>query len=184
MKRLIQLASISALALAASAFMPSVTQATEPVPITFAFYFDQVNDAAGVASGTFRAQGLFADQGTGAQVFRLTPPDEAGLQTVHGVKTLSGAAGDMVMKFQVQMEAPWAPPAPPVILLLPDYRLGLRLMHGTGTFTVISGTAGYADLHARGTTVVDLVLPIALDGTPIGAPVLVGTYTGQAHFDP
>lgn len=184
MKKLLGMTLAMAAAAVLGMLLPSTGRATEPQPITFDFYFNQLDQTAGTAGGSFWTAGLFADQGTGVQTFRLTPPNAKGAQTVHGVKTLSGAAGDMVVKFNAQMNPPWAPPAPPVIVMLPDGRLGLVLMEGAGKFTIISGTEGYATLRGQGDVVVNLVLPIAADGTPIGPPVLTGTYTGQAHFEP
>jgi hypothetical protein len=181
------LKTILSIGLAAAVFvsiLPTSAYATKPVPIQFEFYFDFVDNAAGVASGDFSvtSSGLgIADEGAGSQVFRLTPPNKRGEQTVHGVKTLAGADGQIIAKFNVQLEAP----APPVIVPLPNGELGLRLLHGTGKFTILSGTGAYAGLRGQGDTVIDLVLPIKPDGTPTdGPPVLMGTYEGQAHMQP
>jgi hypothetical protein len=183
MKKLIQLASISAVALAAAAFMPSVTQATEPVPITFDFYFGQVDMAASVASGTFSAtSALVNDQGTGVETYRLTPQNEQGGQTVHGVKTLSGDHGDIIMRMNV-LFAPLATPQP---VFLPDGRFGLIISQGTGRFVILSGTGAYANLHGEGSTVAKLVMILPDSNAPPAPPAfaLTGGYTGQVHIDP
>jgi len=181
MKPLTQLAGISAVALAAAVCLPSVTQATEPVPITFDFYFDQVDMAANVASGTFTAtSAIVNDTGTGVETYKLSPQNPQGEQTVHGVKTLSGTQGDIVLRMNV-LFTPLAMPEP---VILPDGRFGLIISGGTGRFVILSGTEAYANLCGEGSTVARLILIPPSDPNTPPAFALTGTYTGQAHFDP
>ncbi len=181
MKRLIQLASLSAVAMAALALVPSVTQATEPVPITFGFYFGRVDMAANTASGTWSAtSALVNDAGTGVEAYKLTPQNPQGEQTVHGVKTLSGAQGDIILRMDVQF-APLAAPEP---VILPDGRFGLIISGGTGRFVILSGTEAYANLHGEGSTVAKLILVPSSDPNTPPAFALIGSYTGQVHLDP
>jgi hypothetical protein len=185
MKRLFKLTSIPAVALAALACLSSVTYATKPAPIVLDFYFNRVDMAANVASGSFTATStILKDEGTGVEIYHLTPPNPKGEQSVSGVKTLSGKQGNIIMR----MEVHFTPLNPPGFVVLDDERTGLIISQGTGRFVILSGTEAYANLHGEGSAEAKLIMIVMIgeDGNfvPTGEFALTGKYTGQAHLDP
>jgi hypothetical protein len=85
-------------------------------------------DSATSATGEFSITGLFTDGGSASEVFFIDMED----LTIHGVKTLEGAEGTIIIKFQAQ--------------LAPDFS------EATGHFVILSGTGIYQNLHGVGTT--------------------------------
>jgi len=103
------------------------------------------------AAGSFTASGLVADSGAASEVFRIAD------DTIHGVKTLVGAAGTITVRFQAQLT--WTGPTAGV---------------AEGRFVIVSGTGAYGELHGVGDTYAELDL---------AAYRIVARYTGMAHLD-
>ncbi len=104
------------------------------------------------ASGTFTISSSFFpnDSGTVYETFVIDPED----MTVHGVKTMQGANGTIVIKFHGNITADGV----------------------IGKFVVISGTGNYRKLHGVGET-------WALMNYGTFPPTIYATYNGKAHID-
>lgn len=129
--------------------LPAPVQATPPDPLTINadLYLNGPNSAV----GTFNASGLFTDAGSATEVFFTA----AG--TIHGVKTLVGAAGTITIKFQAQLT--WSSPTTGI---------------AQGRYVIVSGTGAYLKLHGVGETYAELDL---------GTGHILASYTGMAHFN-
>ena len=130
--------------------LPAPALATPPEPLTIeaSLWLTGPNSAA----GTFAASGdLFTDAGSAAEVFFIADG------TIHGVKTLVGAAGTFTIRFQARLT--WTGPTTGV---------------AEGRFVIVSGTGAYEKLHGVGDTCA------ALD---LATGHIAATYTGNAHFD-
>lgn len=134
--------------------VPAPVQATAPETLQIHVAMSMTGSAS--AAGTFWTEGLFADSGMdigdASETFFI---DE---DTIHGVKTLIGDNGTILLKFQARLT--WTETG------------GVA----NGQFTILSGTGVYEKLHGQGSTVA------ILDMTAI-PPTLTATYEGQAHFD-
>ena len=104
------------------------------------------------AEGTFTiSSSLFpTDSGTAYETFQINLDD----MTIHGVKTLTGANGTIVLKFQASITQEGV----------------------IGRFVIISGTGAYEKLHGVG----DTFAVMDYGNMP---PTLFASYTGQAHID-
>ncbi len=132
--------------------LPATALATPPKPLTIEAQLWLTGPAS--AAGTFTVSGLFNDSGNASEV--LTFADG----TVHGVKTLVGAAGTITINFQAQMT--WTSATTSV---------------AEGRWVIVSGTGAYKKLHGVGETRAEL------DLAAYPEPNIVARYTGQAHFD-
>lgn len=114
--------------------IPSHVQATKPVgdlEIDATLTIDPLtgNTAAGNFSISSPALGI-SDCGSASQIFYIDWEE----YTIHGVKTLVGSHGTIILKFRGQITP-----------------LGVN-----GTFTIISGTDDYAKLHGVGSTFAEI----------------------------
>jgi hypothetical protein len=110
--------------------LPAPVQATKPagdLEIEAHLYFTGETSAAGNFSIHSEALGI-SDSGPACQTFHIDMED----LTIHGKKTLTGADGTIILKFQAQ--------------------LSYDFSQAVGTFTIISGTGAYRKLHGVGST--------------------------------
>lgn len=140
---------VASLALVAAA--PSAATAPEPVR----FELNGLITGPNSIQGSFVASGAVNDSGAWNETFRFSG------ETVHIVKTLTGAAGTIT----IRVEAVAVPTSPTM------------LTFRGGNWIVVSGTGAYADLRAV--------------GTPAGGPgsfadlatgVVHLIHEGEAHF--
>lgn len=134
--------------------LPTPALATPPEPLTIDVDMWLTGETS--AAGTFEISGLFSDYGNdfgdASEVYFMA----AG--TTHGVKTLVGEAGTIVMRYQAKVT--WT-----------SETTGIA----EGQWVIVSGTGAYENLHGVGDTYAELDF--------YGNPQLVATYTGTAHFD-
>jgi hypothetical protein len=134
--------------------LPGPAQAARPVgglQITADLEMTGPNSAAGsfiISSPLFEE-----DSGAAYETFILAA------DTIHGIKTLEGMNGTIVIKFQATSTF--------------DGPVG----RAVGSFVIISGTGAYHNLHGVGTT--DATLD--LSAIP---PTITAFYEGAAHCDP
>ncbi len=128
--------------------LPAPALATPPEPLTIDV--DMWMTGENSAAGTFSMTGLISDTGTCSEVFFMAD------DTTHGVKTLVGSAGTIIIGYQALLT--WTPTT------------------GTaaGKWVIVSGTGAYEKLHGVGDAYAELDL---------GDFTLWATYTGKAHFD-
>jgi hypothetical protein len=131
--------------------LPAPVLATPPEPLTIKadLYLTGENSAA----GSFNVSGLFSDAGAATEVFFVDADDG----TIHGVKTLVGAEGTVILRFQAELT--WTGPTTGI---------------AEGRWVVVSGTGAYEKLHGVGDTYAELDL---------AAYHIWASYTGKAHFD-
>ncbi len=129
--------------------LPATVQASKPEDLTInaALWMTGENSAA----GSFGTTGLFTSSGAASETFFIANG------TIHGVKTLVGAAGTITIHFQAQLT--WT---------------GVKTGVAEGRFVIVSGTGDYKKLHGVGTTYAQLDL---------ATYSILASYTGTAHFD-
>ena len=133
--------------------LPAPALATPPEDLTIEadLWMTGPNSDAGI----FETSGLFDDYGydfgDASEVFFIAD------DTIHGVKTLVGAEGTIVIRFQAQLT--WTGPTTGI---------------AEGQWVIVSGTGAYEKLHGVGETYAELDLV---------AGQIWASYTGRAHFD-
>lgn len=129
-------AALAMTAVIALAAAPAVAAPPQAVSIDMAGTFTGPNTVA----GTFTSTGAIADSGTYTETFRLVG------KTIHGVKTLTGSDGTLVIAITAVVDFPTPTTA--------TFRAGhWRVVSGTGTFARVRGGGspgayGIADLAA------------------------------------
>ena len=133
--------------------LPAPALATPPEDLTIEadLWMTGPNSAAGI----FETNGLFDDYGhdfgDASEVFFIAD------DTIHGVKTLVGENGTIIIHFQAQLT--WTGPTTGI---------------AEGRWVIVSGTDAYKKLHGVGETYAELDL---------AAYHISALYTGRAHFD-
>lgn len=113
----------------------------------------------GPVSGTFAATGAFSDSGAINNLsigFSALGAPEFGI--THVTVLFTGDDGTFTLKAQITETLTSDP----------------NVLTDMGTWTIISGTGAYADLHGRGT------VTGAVDDN---VPLISRTYQGEVHFD-
>jgi hypothetical protein len=134
-------------AVAVATVMVSVAPAMPPQAVT-------INVNRGSAGDFWSSSGAFTDAGTLADA----PQKFTRTGTYHVLRTYSGSSGTFVARADVKI----VPTATPGVFAV------------TGSWTIISGTDAYANLHGTGT------LSETFDAN---AGTVVGTWEGSVHFD-
>ena len=129
--------------------LPAPAQASQPEELTINAELWMTGESS--AHGDFMTTGLFADSGEAWETFFIAA------ETIHGVKTLAGAAGNITIRFQAQLT--WTGPTTGI---------------AEGRFVIVSGTGAYKKLHGVGETYAALNLT---------AFRILASYNGTAHFD-
>jgi len=132
--------------------MAKPAQATPPADLIITADM-WVNPDGFSASGTFSASGVITEDDMPAYEVYFIDFDEG---TTHGVKTLSGEHGTIIIKYQA------------VLFFNPD-----GSGEAIGRFTIISGTGDYQKLHGVGIT----------EATIDTTGHILATYTGVGHID-
>lgn len=135
--------------------LPAPALATPPEPLTIDALMWMTGETT--AAGAFWTSGLFGDGGYASEEFFIADG------TIHGVKTLEGQAGTIVLRFQARIT--WT---------------SETTGYAEGRFTVVSATGAYGKLHAVGETYATLDVGCLGPDCP---PNIVATYTGMGHFD-
>jgi hypothetical protein len=150
MRRLSGRRALVVFASVAALLAPTAATASPPEQMTFAveMAFTGPNSAA----GTFESTGAVTDSGTVVQEHFI-----AG-RTVHGVKTLTGAEGTIVIRFQGLI----TPTSPATAVF-------------RGRWVIVDGTGAYEDLHGQGEVATTINFALG---------ELAGVYSGRAHYDP
>jgi hypothetical protein len=129
--------------------LPAPTEASQPEQLTINAELWMTGENS--AAGTFNTAGLFAANGSASETFFIAA------ETIHGVKTLANAAGNITIRFQAQLT--WTGPTTGI---------------AEGRFVIVSGTGAYKKLHGVGETYAALNLT---------AYHILASYSGTAHFD-
>lgn len=130
--------------------LSSTAPAMATPPVEIEINADMYLNSPSSAAGNFTVSGFIADAGAAYEEFFISD------DTIHGVKTLSGANGTITIRFQAELAF--------------DGPIGTA----TGTFVIVSGTGDYAKLHGIGTTTATLDMM---------SYHIVATYSGIAHID-
>jgi hypothetical protein len=135
--------------------LPATALATPPEPLTIEAGLWMTGEDS--AAGSFETSGLFTGNGAASEVFFIADG------TIHGVKTLVGQEGTIILHFQAQLT--WT---------------SETTGYAQGRFVIVSGTGAYEKLHGVGETYAELDLGCMGLGC---LPNIGATYTGKAHFD-